>query len=170
MKKIHGGEKMSKKGLSELITTVLIIGFTIVLAAVVMTWGGSFVRNLTEQQAETTTTATNCLQMNFEIADINYDSTLKKVNFKVTNNADNEIAGFIALLDHGDTGTDSLGEINCPVGSFATVPCEISTEVSSVNKFENNDELKLIPQVEGTDGPKGCSADSAVIKTIIGTL
>ena len=161
---------MSKKGLSELITTVLIIGFTIVLAAVVMTWGGNFVRTLTQQQAETTTTATSCLQMNFDVADINYDGTLKKVNFKVTNNADNEIAGFIALLDHGDTGTDSLGEVTCSVGSFATIPCEISTEVSTDNKFADKDNLKLIPQVEGTDGLKGCSADSAITKLISGTL
>ncbi len=38
-------KKMNEKGVSTLIETVLIIGFTIVLAAVVMTWGGQFRKN-----------------------------------------------------------------------------------------------------------------------------
>jgi len=38
----------SKKGISPLIATVLLIGFTIVLAALVMRWGGQFFRQQTD--------------------------------------------------------------------------------------------------------------------------
>ncbi len=34
---------MDKRGISELIATVLIIGFTVALAAVIIIWGGRFV-------------------------------------------------------------------------------------------------------------------------------
>ena len=33
---------MSKRGISPLIATVLIVGFTIALAAMIITWGGNF--------------------------------------------------------------------------------------------------------------------------------
>ena len=35
---------MNKKAVSPLIATVLIIGFTVALAAIVMTWAGGFMR------------------------------------------------------------------------------------------------------------------------------
>ena len=65
-------KKMNEKGVSTLIETVLIIGFTIVLAAVVMTWGGSFVRTLTEKQSASTQTATECIGIRFDISDAVY--------------------------------------------------------------------------------------------------
>ena len=37
---------MKKRGISPLIATVLIIGFTIVLAAAIFQWGGSLVNKL----------------------------------------------------------------------------------------------------------------------------
>ena len=43
---------MSKKGLSELITTVLIIGFTIILAGAIIQWGGSLFENIRQQSEE----------------------------------------------------------------------------------------------------------------------
>jgi len=41
--------KMNKKGISPLVTTVLIIAFTVALACIVMTWGGSFMRQQKEE-------------------------------------------------------------------------------------------------------------------------
>lgn len=43
---------MSKRGISPLIATVLIVGFTIALAAIVITWGQTFTRQL-QQETET---------------------------------------------------------------------------------------------------------------------
>lgn len=42
---------MYKKGISPLIATVLVIGFTIVLAAMVMKWGGDLFKTTQEQTA-----------------------------------------------------------------------------------------------------------------------
>ena len=43
---------MKKRGISPLIATVLLIGFTIVLAALVFRWGGQFFNSQTEQTGE----------------------------------------------------------------------------------------------------------------------
>ena len=173
---------MSKKGLSELITTVLIIGFTIVLAAVVMTWGGNFVRTLTEQQAETTTTATSCLQMKFDIVSATVatiTSTSTPVTFKVTNNGDKTIDGFISLVQHSadetSEGLDSDGKSttksgttdDCAVEPYATITCVITPIIPKAIDIEtatslNVDSLKLIPMV----GTNGCSVDLAKLADI----
>ena len=172
---------MSKKGLSELITTVLIIGFTIVLAAVVMTWGGNFVRTLTEQQAETTTTATNCLQMKFDIVSVTIPTgaTTTPVTFKVTNNGDKTIDGFISLVQHSadetSEGLDSDGKSttksgttdDCAVEPYATITCVITPIIPKAIDIEtatspNVDSLKLIPMV----GTNGCSVDLAKLADI----
>ncbi len=44
---------MKKKGISPLIATVLIIGFTVALAAIIITWSTSFTKKMQEQTEET---------------------------------------------------------------------------------------------------------------------
>ena len=46
--------KMLRKGISPLIATVLIIGFTVALAAIIMTWGTTFSKGI-QKSTETTT-------------------------------------------------------------------------------------------------------------------
>ena len=41
--------RKNKRGISPLIATVLLIGFTVALAAMVMTWGSGFIKKTTEQ-------------------------------------------------------------------------------------------------------------------------
>ena len=57
----------NKRGISPLIATVLIIGFTVALAAVVMTWGSGFVRETTESTSEQATSAIECARLNLEV-------------------------------------------------------------------------------------------------------
>jgi len=58
---------MNKKGISPLIATVLLIGFTVALAAVIMTWGGGFVRDMTRSTEQSTQSALKCTQLDFKI-------------------------------------------------------------------------------------------------------
>lgn len=85
---------MNKKGVSPLIATVLIIGFTIALAAVVMTWGGGFVRSTTES------------------TEASADLTLKcstQVVFDVKNAVDNgDNTGIVTIENKGDLEITSL--------------------------------------------------------------
>ena len=62
---------MNKKAISPLIASVLLIGFTVALAAVVMTWGGGFVRKTTEQTGETAEKTIMCANLNLEITGFN---------------------------------------------------------------------------------------------------
>ena len=58
---------MKKRGISPLIATVLLIGFTIVLAAAIFQWGGSLVEKLKAQSEEKALTKITC------VSDVNID-------------------------------------------------------------------------------------------------
>ena len=49
-----------KRGISPLIATVLILGFTVALAAVIMVWGQRFTTGMQKQTEETATTQMKC--------------------------------------------------------------------------------------------------------------
>lgn len=58
---------MKKKGISPLIATVLIIGFTVALAAIVLTWGGGFTKKITETSQLTAEQKMACTDVNIEV-------------------------------------------------------------------------------------------------------
>ena len=57
----------NKKGISPLIATVLLIGFTVALAGIVITWGSNFVKNITSGTEERTESTLACA------GDLNFD-------------------------------------------------------------------------------------------------
>ncbi|MEK6864104.1 MAG: archaellin/type IV pilin N-terminal domain-containing protein [Nanoarchaeota archaeon] len=54
--------KMLRKGISPLIATVLIIGFTVALAAIIMTWGTTFSKGMQKSTEATTEEQMSCAQ------------------------------------------------------------------------------------------------------------
>ncbi|MDD5178623.1 MAG: hypothetical protein PHT54_05095 [Candidatus Nanoarchaeia archaeon] len=67
--------RLNKKGISPLIATVLIIGFTVALAAVIMTWGQKFTKDIQEQTEETSGSQITCAnEVDFEIKKVCLES------------------------------------------------------------------------------------------------
>ncbi len=62
---------MKKRGISPLIATVLLIGFTIALAVIVTNWGLNYVKGTTERTSEQTEHALSCISdLDFEIKEV----------------------------------------------------------------------------------------------------
>ncbi len=69
--------KINKKGVSPLIATVLLIGFTVALAGVVITCGGGFTERITSGTEERTSQTLACTgDLNFEIEAVKCPSTI----------------------------------------------------------------------------------------------
>ncbi len=68
---------LNKKGISPLIATVLLIGFTVALAAVVITWGSGFVNRVTTGTDQRTSKAISCTgDLDFEITKVTCPDTI----------------------------------------------------------------------------------------------
>ncbi|MBT3262414.1 hypothetical protein HN992_03215 [Candidatus Woesearchaeota archaeon] len=132
----------NKRGISPLIATVLLIGFAVALAAVVMTWGLDFIQSTadtTEQQTENTLTCAT--ELSFTITNVDLTSgevtvdnrgqvDISSVTFRVytatgvtTNETIETIAKFEVKTLTPTIGGDSLVDSTVTkVEAIATVP------------------------------------------------
>lgn len=93
---------MNTKGISPLIATVLIIGFTVALAAVILTWGTSFTKSISKSTEETADIQLTCAQ------DVQFDVKAacmegNNVRVIVENNGNKDIKNFTARFKLGET-------------------------------------------------------------------
>src|SRR3989344_4009696 len=107
----------TKKGISPLIATVLIIGFTIVLAAMVMQWGGGLftkIKSQTDISSEVSLICSSGLS-NLKLT----NAKLAGTNIEVTadNTNDQTVTGFLFRIHKAD-------------GTITTKNTEVAEEVT----------------------------------------
>ncbi|MEK6934832.1 MAG: archaellin/type IV pilin N-terminal domain-containing protein [Nanoarchaeota archaeon] len=118
----------NKRGISPLIATVLIVGFTVALAAVIISWGSGFIQQMTERTSKTTDITLKCVtELKFDISKVVCATKSDPVadgfveSVTIENNGDVEIVG-ITLRAHPSNGDDvkseSLDLLNNRIGSF----------------------------------------------------
>ncbi len=100
--------KLLKKGISPLIATVLVIGFTVALAAVILTWGTSFTKSISKGTEETADIQLTCAQdVQFDVKNACIDSVTDplapSVRFIVENNGNKDIKNFTARFKISET-------------------------------------------------------------------
>jgi len=97
--------KMNKRGISPLIATVLIIGFTVALAAVIMTWGQSFSKSMSESTEETTNVQLTCTRDVVFVLDTVCSDT-GKLRLTVENNGNKNLDEITARIKVDATTVD----------------------------------------------------------------
>jgi len=117
---------MGKKGISPLIATVLILGFTVALGAVIMTWGTKFVDDMQTSTKETADVQMACAtDVSFELQNVCWNNSAGDYKITVANNGDKKIdkfkvrfykssdnvqqQEFLFDLDGSDSGVDAFG-------------------------------------------------------------
>ena len=153
----------SKKAISPLIATVLIIGFTIVLAAVVIQWGSQLVDQLKGQTQTTTELSLACSSglTNLKITKAEITTGPPK-ELKVTLDNPNEqvVSGLIFRKYFKDangieTVTSNTNETD--MNAYDKITYTIDTTGESLDDIVK---LGVIPKVKLTDGSeKGCSLE-----------
>lgn len=115
--------KLLKKGISPLIATVLVIGFTVALAAVILTWGTTFTKSIakgTEESTEIQLTCAQDVQIDVKAACLTVDAlgAPNGVQFIVENNGNKDIANFSVRLKVTDTNILAGNVPNAPLSKF----------------------------------------------------
>lgn len=106
--------KTNKKGVSEILVTVLIIGFTIALAAVIMIWGQSFTKGVTKGAQEANDESIACTQdINFDILDACVIDA-NTIDITVVSNSQTRVESFVArfYIASNSVKSDSLGALD----------------------------------------------------------
>jgi len=129
-----------RKGISPLISTVLLIGFSVALAAVVMTWGLDYIRGSTEQVGKKTEEYLKCTDLSYQITSV--DCTTDEVT--VQNNAGMDIINVTLRIYKGTDITVVIGD--APVPSFANKRFTIPQGLGGTTNVE------AIVYIQGSDG------------------
>ena len=147
----------SKKGVSPLIATVLLIAFAVALGSVVMNWGLNL--NLGKS-------ADNCRNVEIKIRNIGVAEVCYSgfgangiINFIIDNTGSTEISG-LAIWVIGDKGTQlsDLDNITIKKGSlFEKKGDEIKYDFS---KFGNIKQIQFIPKIKSQQITEICSRNS----------
>src|SRR3989344_7572774 len=124
---------MNKRGISPLIATVLIIGFTVALAAVIITWGTRFVQQTQEDVDVSTQIGLACSKLNFDIVDIDCITSTGGTapfggnldNVTINSNSDETIADFTFRITNADgvqvdTAANAFGQADATLTGFDT--------------------------------------------------
>ena len=104
--------KMKKRGISPLIATVLLIGFTVALAAMVMTWGSGFIKKTTEQTEKGAASALKCTsELAFQISGVSCNPDKSIASIKVDSRGSLEIKSLkFRLISDAQTTVDDKTE------------------------------------------------------------
>ena len=130
-----------KKGISPLIATVLVIGFTIVLAALVLTWGQDLFKDMQDDAAEgATLSKCTYLLTGVSLKSADYDGTTVSLIID-NNNANNiDLVDTNLKLYYGGKGAAVVceGAGKVPAGNAKPVKCDIVVDSGDVMPTAND--------------------------------
>jgi len=153
-------ENKNKRGISPLIATVLVIGFTIVLAALVITWGTRLFKTTvseTETAAKFSQACSAGLKLEVESKDYTPDSLSVTLR---NNNQDQNINKFRVILNYG-TGSYEGAMLTESLTSFVPKTYTITTSTTETAEGAPTDlagleSVDLYPELTITGDTKFC--------------
>lgn len=123
-----------KRGISPLIGTVLLIGFTIGLAMLIFTWGGSFVKDITEETGEEAIQKLAVLSnVGLDIKEVFY--TEDRLQLKIENEKSTPIEEFIVRITE-NSGNVEVYIIKEQLSGFGIKTYPINHPIFSISKVE----------------------------------
>ena len=135
---------MEKKGISPLIATVLIIGFVIALAVIILTWSQTFTERLTETTELSVEEGQECLQnVNIKIRSVCYNTEDFKIIVQIENQARAPLSNFIFRVFYTDKTVDMYDD-----EILGTLPLE-GFDIDVFNSpYDDNDGERIPEKLE----------------------
>ncbi len=127
---------MEKRGISPLIATVLLIGFTITIAAILMIWGGNLIKERAEKISARTEAQTSCTaKVEIDINSAKCDTTEEIIKISVENKGSDSIDAFRVRIDYESGDPETTTIFNSP-------------------KFQPASQTSLKPEYDSSKTPK----------------
>ena len=142
---------MQKRGISPLIATILIIGFTIILAALIMTWGLDLYKSIKEEQDIRTETEFICASKIAPVVKASCVRLLPYVKLNIQNNAEKEISSYLIRVK----GSNGIGIKNftSKINPYGVINSFVAYQAK--NGLVN--EIEFIPRVMVRDKERSCN-------------
>ncbi|MBU1246072.1 MAG: LamG-like jellyroll fold domain-containing protein [Nanoarchaeota archaeon] len=153
---------MKKRGISPLIATVLLIGFAIVLAALVFRWGGDFLKGQTEEGTKDIETVGPLMGVRVSLEEVKiFDDIYNRPKVLVKNDGKTSLDGFVVRI-YGENEV-SIQHIDQPLDAFSSKWFDIDVEgdIGAFTKVEVLPKANVNGEIVISEG----SGDTKVLST-----
>ncbi len=146
----------NKRGISPLIATVLIIGFTVALAAVIMVWGQGFIKDMQAKTESGAAVQLVCAQdVTIDLSQACLDSTTDQLRITVKNNGNKDIKKLTvrayesaSLIGSSDVLAVAPATVALPAFGVETIDIEAAKLTDDGLTLANLRQAEVIPIVE----------------------
>lgn len=166
--------RQSKKGVSPLIATVLLIAFAVALGAVVMNWGRTYVEDtatLAREKSDTEIKCSSDVKIEFlkvkSVKKICYDyTTTTKLNMTIENTGKLDIVGLqVTVVGSKDINTTLLdlkaANLTLKRSRF------YRNETVELNDLGTPEQIRIVPEIEIEGNRISCPASALVEETYL---
>jgi flagellin-like protein len=143
----------SKKGVSPLIATVLLIAFAVALGAVVMNWGSEYVRSQATSTGQKSDVKIKCAQdVDLSIVDIsntpklcyNNETSYERIDFILSNDGNVQVESLkVTVISNVSAVVSGIVNATIPVGD--TVFLNVSYDANTNGEPK---EFRVLPQIK----------------------
>ena len=144
----------NKRGLSPLIATVLLVGFSVAIVALVIVWGTNYVKEVQEKEGGIAEGKLNCAT-DVEINILNVEKIADgQLDISVAN-VKNTVDGFVFRVN-GNKGTDIVA-VNTKIESAGTQTIQLNYDASATGDITSGS-IEAIPRIRiGKGAYEACS-------------
>ena len=153
---------MKKRGISPLIATVLLIGFAIVLAALVFRWGGEFFKGQTEEGTKDIETVGPLMGVRVSLEEVKiFDDIYNRPKILVKNDGKTSLDGFVVRI-YGENEI-SIQHIDQPLDAFSSkwFDLDVEGDIGAFTKVEVLPKANVNGEIVISEG----SGDTKVLST-----
>ena len=155
-------KKRSRKAISPLIATVLLVGFVIILAVLVFTWWDNIVKERAGKVGAESESQILCsLQLDYQVKDVCYDND-EFISFSVENVGDVTLDGFKVKIE-GRNGKITVLSISDDIKEGAAK--ELGVDYSDT-EIDTPERIELLPVVIARGAESVCVEKKEVITSL----
>lgn len=155
-------KRLSRRGISPLISAVLIIGFTVALGSVIFLWASSFLEERTEKSLAISEAEVSCtLDVSFSVDSACYDNN-NVVRITVSNNKNTDIRTFIVRVEGslGSKVVDVVGVDKLRAKQLESISITVQDNIGSLER------VVLIPTIASGIKEAQCSDQQVKVDLI----
>ncbi|MEK6816622.1 MAG: archaellin/type IV pilin N-terminal domain-containing protein [Nanoarchaeota archaeon] len=134
---MKGHQKKRRKGVSPLIASVLLIGFTVTITSLIIIWGRTFTAERADKEQAISEAQLNCNNLDFTVTSADYSSGALTLSLGIKNKGMTTIDSFVFRINEGaaviESGEKVEGIQEKTVGiedaSFSGIPSISQVEI-----------------------------------------
>ncbi|MFH1065080.1 MAG: archaellin/type IV pilin N-terminal domain-containing protein [Nanoarchaeota archaeon] len=147
-------KKFRKKGVSPLIATTLLVGFTVAVVAMVVVWSRGYIEERAQKEEALANTKLKCENVRFTVEKSCLTAATGYLDIDIKNQATQQIDSFILRIK-GPAGVEAVeeGPVSGPIKGLQTGKMNLGPEKFDVTKVGvGGNTVEIIPMIKAGKG------------------